>query len=317
MVASYDAAVGWLDRFRQRREGRSTDGATSSGPVAVASPPEDVQHLFELARSAATLEEQTDALAAYLRGRGISDDGVRTIVAETLPGVALFEEGDASQRSRLGGAGLLPAGESWPRDPDGHPMTFIAAIDFSEMPTLEPLPSEGVLLIYWDHNYFELERMDFVTATRVFYCEPGLDLTWHTPPESSPAFGPTPLRGFIMPIAGEARDLEVPEADEDPIYEAFDSLLVAHAHQLLGRSRDVQGPVLGEVAYWFDTGYPETRARYNAAELAGAGWTLLAQFDETDDGLTFGDAGALYLVIPEADLQAQRFDRVMGIMQCA
>jgi len=30
----------------------------------------------------------------------------------------------------------------------------------------------------------------------------------------------------------------------------------------------------------------------------------------------FGDAGALYLVIPEADLAARRFDRVLGIMQC-
>jgi hypothetical protein len=31
----------------------------------------------------------------------------------------------------------------------------------------------------------------------------------------------------------------------------------------------------------------------------------------------FGDAGALYLVIPRVDLSAPRFDRVVGIMQCS
>jgi len=67
---------------------------------------------------------------------------------------------------------------------------------------------------------------------------------------------------------------------------------------------------------WLDGSFPETRARYDEAELQGKGWTLLAQF-ESVDGLMFGDAGALYLVLPDADLRAARFDRVMGIMQCA
>ena len=31
----------------------------------------------------------------------------------------------------------------------------------------------------------------------------------------------------------------------------------------------------------------------------------------------FGDAGALYFVLPEADLRERRFDRAMGIMQCS
>jgi hypothetical protein len=31
----------------------------------------------------------------------------------------------------------------------------------------------------------------------------------------------------------------------------------------------------------------------------------------------FGDLGDLYYVLPTADLQAHRFDRAMGIMQCS
>jgi uncharacterized protein YwqG len=70
------------------------------------------------------------------------------------------------------------------------------------------------------------------------------------------------------------------------------------------------------VSYWFEEGFPETRERYSEAERRGEGWALLAQFDSAGD-LMFGDAGALYFVLPEADLRERRFDRVMGIMQCS
>jgi len=56
-------------------------------------------------------------------------------------------------------------------------------------------------------------------------------------------------------------------------------------------------------------------AAFGPLHLRGEDWTQLAQF-ESVDGLLFGDAGALYLVIPEVDLYAARFDRVMGIMPC-
>jgi uncharacterized protein YwqG len=74
--------------------------------------------------------------------------------------------------------------------------------------------------------------------------------------------------------------------------------------------------VLAEIPYWFDQGFADTREDFTAAELAGDGWVLLAQIESTGR-LMFGDAGALYLVIPHADLQASRFDRVLGIMQCS
>ena len=123
--------------------------------------------------------------------------------------------------------------------------------------------------------------MDFVVASRVVY-----------DPE------PAPRTPSGTPLAGTLTS----GGDDFP-------------HQLLGTSRDIQGPVLDEVPYWFTEGFPATRERYSEAELRGEGWTLLAQFAAGHE-LLFGDMGDLYYVLPSADLQAQRFDRVMGIMQC-
>jgi len=197
--------------------------------------------------------------------------------------IALRAGGDGA--SRMGGTPLLPAGAAWPLAPDGRALVFVAVLDFGELPQLPPLPAAGALLVFWDVAFHELKKLDFVAATRVLLVEPGGALS----EQGAATFGPLPLHGELSSAPDE--------------------------HQLLGRSRDIQGPVLDEVAMWLDGSFPETRARYDAAELRGAGWTLLAQF-ESVDGLLFGDAGALYLVIPEVDLNAARFDRVMGIMQC-
>ena len=184
--------------------------------------------------------------------------------------IALREEG--AGRSRFGGDGPVLA--------DAPQLTFIAALDLSELPRLEPLPPAGTLRFYWNLAFDELERMDFVVASRVL----------HDP-------GPAPANPTGTPLAGT-----LDSGDDFP-------------HQLLGTSRDIQGPVLDEIPYWFTEGFPATRERYSEAELRGEGWTLLAQFASSHE-LMFGDMGDLYYVLPSADLQAQRFDRAMGIMQC-
>jgi hypothetical protein len=197
--------------------------------------------------------------------------------------IALSAGGDGA--SRMGGPPLLPAGATWPLAPDGRALAFIAALDLGELPRLAPLPAGGTLLVFWDLAIHELEKLDFAAATRVLLVAPGGALEERGAAE----FGPLALRGELSAAPVE--------------------------HQLLGRSRDIQGPVLKEVAMWLEGSFPETRARYGEAELRGEGWTLLGQFASVD-GVMFGDAGALYLVVPEADLRAARFDRVMGIMQC-
>ena len=304
--------MGLLDRLlgRRARSGPHPASATTGERSG------DVELLLRLAREGAPLDRQRAALADVLAARGVSPVGVGAALARARDGIVLFEEGKAESTSRLGGQPLLPAGATWPLGPDGRALAFIASIDLAAQPQLEPLPSQGTLLVYWDHSFFELERMDFVAATRVFYVDAGAPIQRQEPRDPGHAFGPLPLTGYLMPVLGELDRVDAPAEDEDALFEATDAVLAVYRHQLLGSSRDVQGPVLEEVPYWFEQAFADTRERYEPAELRGEGWLLLAQFEETE-GLTFGDAGALYLVMPEADLRARRFDRVMGIMQSA
>ena len=96
----------------------------------------------------------------------------------------------------------------------------------------------------------------------------------------------------------------------------FEELGFYYVGPVDGHNLDQLIPVLDEIPYWFEQGFPETRKNYSESELRGEGWMLLAQFESSGD-LMFGDAGAVYYVLPEADVRAGRFERAMGIMQCS
>ncbi len=87
--------------------------------------------------------------------------------------------------------------------------------------------------------------------------------------------------------------------------------------QLGGGSRDIQGPVLGEIPYWFkETTNAAGRAKYTKDERAGRGWTLLAQVSGFgSDDMMFADLGSISFAVPTADLTARRFDRAVAIFQ--
>jgi hypothetical protein len=320
--------MGLLDRFRRRddRDGGPGDRTATPAPAArpaAAGPaaPDEVDPaafapLRALARAGAGPREQRAAIARVLREHGVPDATATAYVAAMVDGVALSPDGPTDPRLRLGGDPLLPPGEDWPSAPDGRPLTFVAALDLAAVPSLPPLPSAGVLLVFWDTRFATLDRMDFVAATRVLLVPPGVSSVPAPTPEGAERFGPVPLAAARMPFPpADARldeDDDLP--DGVPGYELDDALAQEYGDRLLGAEHPIQGPVLDEVAYWFAQGFPETRERYTADELAGEGWAFLAQIGEPD-GLRFGDVGALYLVVPRADLEAGRFDRVMGIMQ--
>ena len=187
---------------------------------------------------------------------------------DLLTTVALREHGEG--RSRFGGDGPALPG-----------LTFIAALDLAELPHLDPLPASGTLRFYWNLEFLELERMDFVVASRVLH-DPG--------PAPEIANG-TPLAGKLVT---RRRRLPAPAAGH----------LARHP-----------GPGPRRDRVLVRQGFPKTRERYSEAELQGEGWSLLAQFASSGE-LMFGDMGDLYYVLPTADLKAHRFDRAMGIMQC-
>jgi hypothetical protein len=273
----------------------------------------------DLQRSGASVGEQRAALETFLAERGVSEQLRARVADHTRPGIVL-ERADRPTRTCLGGSGLLPADESWPVGRTGHPLGFIGAFDLGELPPLEPLPSAGTVLFYWDFEFYEYEHMDFVAAARVYYVPQDEQLVEHeAPKELWAAFDRIPLAGSLAPIAGEGA-LVVRDASEEergPLVGAMNELVdcLGWNHHLLGSTLDVQGPALESVAHTFEMAFPETRARFTSSELAGDGWMLLAQINE-DEGLTIADGGALYFLILEDDLRARRFDRVIGDMQC-
>lgn len=266
--------------------------------------------LFEMGRRGAPLAEQWRALGESLVAYGLPAEDVPEVLGHARDGIVL-EPTTEPRHSRLGGTGLLPAGEPWPTRPDGRPLSFVAALDLVELPTLAPLPPDGTLLVYWDFDWYQVEPFDWVAGTRVLYLPAGDEAVEAQLGPPDWRFGPVPLDGFVAPIMGGSAIFEVNDEAFDAVLEPLSEL---HFHQLLGSSRDAQGPVLDDVAYSFGDARPETIERYSERERSGEGWMLLAQIHE-EEGIEIGDSGAIYLVIPEADLHARRFDRVMGIMQ--
>jgi len=69
----------------------------------------------------------------------------------SLPAIELEPAGPAPATpggTRIGGPVWLAAGEAWPADPEGRPMSFLAQVDFAELPPLPDYPTSGVLQFF-------------------------------------------------------------------------------------------------------------------------------------------------------------------------
>ncbi|WP_022928019.1 DUF1963 domain-containing protein [Patulibacter americanus] len=127
------------------------------------------------------------AFRALLEREGLADAAARLADAARY-GFAL--EPRPGARSRIAGPPLLPAGAAWPTTGDGEPLTFLAAIDLSELPEAPeplPLPATGWLLVY-----VLLENPD--------------------PDEGIPGFvegGPEAGTAVVLHVSGSAPPLEV------------------------------------------------------------------------------------------------------------
>lgn len=311
--------------IRMMGSGASDGGDAVQPPRATPEPREDVQRVLDLAEDGASVAKQRRALRSYLAGRGISRGTMAAVLRHTRDGIALHA-GPRDARSRIGGRPVLPAGEPWPTS-SGGPFKFIGAFDLAELPHLKPLPAKGTLALYWNvAHWFEDEgpgKMDFVAATRAYYLPPGARVTRPVAPEESYPLDVTPLRGIAMPIAGDPNlvfDEIEGRADADGAIEAMNDLSHAglYPNHLLGAPIEIQGPVLEGMRSFFDPkfGYlsEQSRARFTRAEREAGDWILLAQINE-EHGLTISDGGTIHFVILRRDLEARRFDRVVGIME--
>jgi hypothetical protein len=288
-------------------------------------PAANPQALVDLADRGASVTAQRRALRSYLAQSGISSRTSAAVLRHTRDGIAL-KPGPSHARSRIGGRPVLPAGERWPTSKRGYPFTFIGAFDLAELPRLDPLPHKGTLVLYWNLHWFEepdAGEMDFVAATRVYHLPPGAPVHHPDAPEEAFPLDATPLRGVKMPVAGDpgivAREIKG-RPDEDELIAAMNDLSYAglYPNHLLGAPIEVQSPVLEWLPSFFDPKYryvsAKSRARFTRAERESGDWVLLAQINE-EHGLVIADGGVIHFLILRKDLDAGRFDRVVGIME--
>ncbi|WP_460497427.1 YwqG family protein [Glycomyces tarimensis] len=239
--------------------------------------------------------------------------------------------------AQLGGEPELPAAQSWP-EWDGHgPLTFIASFDCARI-AIEGfrLPQAGRLLFFYFDGQVD-DGAEIVGAfqrgtrdgARVLYIPAGAAVEHRQAPALVKPYPRQYLRAGAVTTAPEPDGARIAAVfgdraargqghplDADAFTEAvYDELSVSVCHQVGGYPLSVQWPV-------------EFEAAGAAAELPGAAdrpeygeadrWLLLAQIDSDDaSSMMWGDAGTLYWLIQEADLEARRFERAVFTWQCA
>ena len=298
-------------------------GAPAAPAPAPARLPPDAVRVVAGVTAGAPPAAQRARLRRYLTARGVPAATIRAVMRHSRDGIGLVAAKGATA-TRVGGAGVVPAGVDWPRTPAGYPLDFIALIDFAQLPHVGPLPRAGRLALYYGGNPEDPLFGDPVASARAYYLAPGAPTASPKPPRETYPIAPSHLRGRAMSFAGDAE--QVVESVATPavrarLIKAMNDVTTAELQpsHLLGTPLAIQGPPLEELVHALGapTGgvLPALRARYSRAQRRDPRqWLLLAQIEE-QGGLTIADGGVLYYAIPRRDLAARRFDRVAVVMQ--
>jgi Domain of unknown function (DUF1963) len=285
--------------------------------------PRDAKRVIDTVTGGAAPAAQRAALKRYLAARHVGATPIASIMRHSRDGVGLVESKTATG-TRIGGPGLVPAGQDWPRSPAGYPLDFIALIDFAELPHVGPLPRAGRLALYYGGNPDDPQFADPVAAARAYYFPPGTPTASPKAPTDTYPIAAFHVRGRLMSLSGDSEQVvEDTKGDraKHRLIDAMNDVTTADLQpsHLLGTPFAVQGPPLGELVYDLsgktEGVLPASIADYSKAERRDPRvWVLLAEIGE-QGGLTIADGGALYYAIPRRDLAIGRFDRVAVIMQ--
>ena len=261
-----------------------------------------------------------DEVAALIGQCGL-DAHREAILGAVLAGYRL-EPGGAG-RSRIGGLPDMAEGEVWPHGADGIPYTFVAQIDCSALPPLEGdfVGSE------WRHSG-ALLRIFAALDARIPEPGPALGLAvapdvpvaraalpprpdpmppsaWEADDESLRMLRETPVRAvpFLTAAVGWYVLPEGARELEDHAYRDFaERLSGGRAPQLLGHAESVQAE---------DPRYAGGWLRKEADLQSRDAWRVLLNVADGYEGMSFGDGGALAVVVPAADLAGGRYDRLV------
>ena len=296
---------------------------SAATPTPTPKTPKDAQRVVDTVLRGASPAVQRRALKRYLAKRRVPAASIAALMRRTRDGIGLVESKRVTG-TRIGGAGLVPAGRPWPRSAAGYPLDFIALIDFAKLPHIDPLPRAGRLALYYGGNPDDPRFLDPAAAALAYYFAPGAPTASPKAPRDTYPFAPTHLRGRLMSFSGDAQQV-VDDTNGDPaqdkLIDAMNDVMTRRDMQpshVLGAPFAIQGPPLEELTYDLSgksRGVPVSPGIYSKGERRDPRrWVLLAQIEE-QGGLTVADGGVLYYAIPRRDLAARRFDRVAVIMQ--
>ncbi|MCR2835210.1 YwqG family protein [Parerythrobacter lacustris] len=252
--------------------------------------------------------------------------------ANQLPALMLETAGPAAQTSggnRIGGAVWLPDGAEWPLDRSGKRMTFLAQIDFAELPPLPDYPTSGVLQFFiarddlYGANFEQPEQGDF-------------KVVWHETTEGEGRFetGPQSSQGKYddySPLYEEAalRGVALRAARAAPHRPSVDSWLIQRDAAMLPAGEDtgawdaiyeyLESPA-GQGGYGTSHigGHPEfVQWDWRAYEPYQNVDRVLLNLWSNDDVMMWGDVGQGQFTIRREDLLKRDFSKVFYQWDCS
>lgn len=256
----------------------------------------------------------------------VYDDAMRRMLERKKPAVRLtFTPGAPVPEgpvSSIGGRPSLRAAGAWPKDAKGNAMTFLAQLNYADLPELEGYPTSGLLSF-------------FVMDDDLFGCEfpslahKGFDLIWEEDPSGLTRIDQPEMTDSYSPFGLELERHGAPlrgilgEGLPTPMSSVAQAIISAWPKDYPTALEDAFAERLSEAkpGTLYYGAYPDfTQQDFRFGEHAAFTEVLLQIGIVTPDKhgwqIMFGDAGeAQFMVTPE-DLKARRFDRVVWNWDC-
>jgi uncharacterized protein YwqG len=223
--------------------------------------------------------------------------------------------------SRFGGHPYLPAGTPYPTTPGGHPLFFLAQINFEEAPALAPYPSKGLLQFFiGDDDLYGMDPEEGGTqhTFKVVYfpdvikSESGLESDF----DFLPAFENTPIYpdqyyGMSFELTDEIAPVEDAAFEKTMGKNFFDQFEDEEQKwdiiQSYGHEVSAEGHKIGGYAHFAQE---DPRDPDNPM-------LLLFQMDsDIEIECNWGDMGTAHFFIAEEDLKKCDFSKVVYHWDC-
>ncbi|WP_194841652.1 YwqG family protein [Sporosarcina obsidiansis] len=228
--------------------------------------------------------------------------------------------------TKAGGIGYIPKRLAYPVNSKGQPLSLLAQINFSEIPKMDPFPTQGILAFYVDY-YDDLIGADFgdngsADGYRVLYFD-STEEESYTREEQVMKFLPYQEEETFLVVDTELR--MIPRLTKQPLFTD-----IVEFKQVYGMTKDeieVFDPYADELDELLDFGtrlggYPNfTQTDPRVYEKEETHDVLLFQLDtdyDMDGGweIMWGDSGVGNFFISRQDLKDNKFENAWYTWDC-